>query len=713
MTRSLNPFVHSGPVPHTHFIGREEIIDNCYSRLAGPVRSSIALSGEHGIGKTSLLHYLRRLAQQEQWGEPYTHNIFVHLDCSMIKQFTPARFWHRVLELLKEERPDLHQRIDPLLQQEDVDAIHFQRLLRRLNRQGFSLVLMLDGFTSIVKTEAVEQSVVAYFLSGLRALANHPDHPLTMLTATREHLDVLCYEIVKNKPGSRFYNNFTFESLAPFSPDEINSLFKQYLAEAGFEFDQIDRNFMHHMAGAHPALLQMASFHFFEIRRHGPLSHQAYEKIIAAFEKSARPYFSLFWEKSDPLEQIFFILIILIDLTEQFTHQLEITPEEIQDLFQQHERDIIRLVERGLVYNIEDSYQVFSAVFIWWIVREVAAENDTALTNRYKTITQELLRRAWQTFKSVAPHMTLDKVTQTLVARSGPSTRPSLTPEQPKRMAASVSHSDDTLFLPNRFEFKEEVGRGASGIVFKAFDSRLRRLVAIKSLRSDLATSAVGIHHLLKEARAASSLDHPSIVTVYDVIEESGGIFLVMEYLEGQSLADFLKEKRQLSLPEVIALVEQAAGALDYAHAEGIIHRDIKPANLIITKSDKLKLTDFGIAKVVGGPDTTQSASFKGTVNYMSPEQANKNPLDGRSDLFSLATVTFEMLSGALPWPDTGLFNLMSSIANATPRPLSDFDIPAAASLEPILQKALTKNPDERYQSGRDFVQALKEATII
>ncbi|MDY6868880.1 MAG: serine/threonine-protein kinase, partial [Chloroflexota bacterium] len=191
------------------------------------------------------------------------------------------------------------------------------------------------------------------------------------------------------------------------------------------------------------------------------------------------------------------------------------------------------------------------------------------------------------------------------------------------------------------------------------------------------------------------------------VTELNNYICLVMEYVKGQTLADLLLEKERLPLRRVIALIDQAAKALDYAHTQNVIHRDIKPANLLITDSGELKLTDFGIAKIIDEPQTVQSTGLKGTVIYMSPEQINQQTLDGRSDLFSLATVAFEMLSGASPWPGKFL-ELMNNIASSPPLSPAKFGVPDADALEPIFQKALTKDPAERYQRGEHFVQALK-----
>jgi tRNA A-37 threonylcarbamoyl transferase component Bud32/archaellum biogenesis ATPase FlaH len=714
MARQINPFVFGKPVPHEYFIGRDGIIDNCYNRLAGPVRTSVAISGEHGIGKTSLLHYLMFIAREEEWGQPYTKNIFIYVDCQSVKQFTPTRFWRHVLELLDdaEDTPALHQEIEPLLEQLDLDATHLQRLLRWLSQNQFSLVLLLDSFTWIVRANTDDLTTISDFLAGLRALTNLPDYALTLITATREPLNILCADIVKDYPGSYFYNNFAFEALPPFSGTEIDSLLEQAADRTGFEFDQADRHLLQQMAGAHPALLQIAGFHLFEARRRGSLSDGVHKKMIEDFERAARNYFSLFWNESTPLERTLFILVILLTLSKQTSNRLDMTGAEIQRLLQKHERNLMQLVERGLVEHTRHSYTIFSSIFIWWIVREVDAEDETELANRHNTIVEEPLRRAWQTLKKVAPQLTLDRLTQMLIRRHQELTMGQSTSQPPepqeKQTEPSPSQPKEAPLSPSvRYELLEEVGRGASGIVYKAYDNRLARTVAIKLLHSALTPTIDSNHNLLKEARASSNLQHPHIVTIYDVTEMDGQICLVMEYLKGQTLADLLQEKQCLPFKQVIAVLDQAAQALDYAHSQNVIHRDIKPGNLVIA-SGRVKLTDFGIAKILGATQTNPSTGLKGTVIYMSPEQVNEQPLDGRSDLFSLAIVAFEMLSGSIPWSGTTYLELMTSITTDAPHSLADCGIKGAAVLEPIFQKALAKDPAARYQTGQDFVQALK-----
>lgn len=709
-TDIINPFIYNRPLPPAFFVGREDIIRRCRSRLAGSVRNNLAISGEQGIGKTSLLRYLMYLAQDKQWGQPYTRNIFLYLDCQTIKEFTPTHFWQRVLELLKETQhgSSLSERIDTLNDQPEIDTFDIERLLKRLSREGVTIVVMLDSFTRIVKIGAAETSpdVVGYFLAGLRALTNLPEGALTMLTATRQHLDLECYDIVKDRPDSKFYNNFHFESLPPFTVNEIEALLGQALRPYSYiTFNQGETSFLQRMAGAHPGLLQMAGFHLFEARSQGPLNPQAYKQVVGTFKGEAdRLYFPSFWGNSSPLEQTLLILIILAPLSENSAWRMNITPQEIQHLFQKYERNLDDLVKRGLITRVGEIYQIFSVVFAWWIAQEIASKSEAKLAQDYQALEVESLRRAWQTFIDLAPHLTLDRQAQGLIKRKR-STRPKMFSADPFSSAGSLLG-----VLESRYELQKEVGRGTSGVVYRAFDTRLNRTVAIKWLDSPLAMATIDSrHHLLEEARVTCQLDHRHIVTVYDVIETNDQIYLVMEYLEGQTLAHLLKEKKRLSLEQIITLIEQATAALDSAHKQGIIHRDIKPANLIIT-AQGLKLTDFGIAKIIKDSHSSESTGLKGTPLYMSPEQIDEKPLDGRSDLFSLAMVAFEMLSGVVPWSGTSEFDLMSNIVKIPPPSLVDLNAPLATNLEPVFQKALAKTPDDRYQCGADFVEALKIA---
>jgi serine/threonine protein kinase len=697
MAEHLNPFIYGKPVPPSHFVGREEVIRKCYTQLAGPVRGRVAIYGEPGVGKTSLLHYVMHLARAEGWGQPHVHYIYVYLYCPTLDQFTATRFWQCVLKEITEQEEEsaiIRQRIDQLLEEQEIQITQIQHFLRGLEKQGLALILLLDGFDWIVRTDTATRAEVGDFLSYLRALTNDPDCSLALVTASRQQLNELCHDIVKERPESEFYNGFIFQHLSTFSQAEVAALMEQARQAAGFEPTPAECGLVERLAGAYPALLQMAGHLLFEKRRAGSLSEQGWAALVEDFEREARTYFSRFWNGSSLLEQTLLILCLLLRLPGEYSLQTSLPKREIQALLQRYERDLVQLAERGLLHSVHEHPCIFSSIFAWWITREIAAE-ERAAASRHPSLSQEPFQRAWEAIEKLAPQYSLDKRTQIL----------SIGPARPP---------EESLPIPSRYQVLGEIARGASGVVYKALDTILNRSVAVKVLRADFVGLEPQRHgQLLQEARTASRLHHANIVTIYDVIEECGQIILIMEYVEGEPL-DKRVGQGGLPLSQVVALLEQAAAALDYAHLRGIIHRDIKPANLVITDDGVLKLADFGIASASGARIKTDAREVQGTVMYMSPEQlvvepGEQGPPDHRSDLFSLAVVAFEMLTGELPWHGKTAWELMGEIAASIPRSITEFNIPAAAKLEPVFRKAMARDPAERYQRGKDFAADLKE----
>jgi hypothetical protein len=267
-----------------------------------------------------------------------------------------------------------------------------------------------------------------------------------------------------------------------------------------------------------------------------------------------------------------------------------------------------------------------------------------------------------------------------------------------------------------RYRIERELGRGAMGRVFLAYDPQIDRRVAIKTIQifSALPESerlAAG-ERFLREARSAGKLLHSGIVTIFDVGESDGVPYLAMEYVEGETLDAFCREDDLLPVADVIALLAAAAEALGFAHERGIIHRDIKPANLMRVGQHAVKIMDFGLAK---NPTSsmTHDGALLGTPNYMSPEQVRGEPLDGRSDLFSLGVVCFEMLTGMKPFEGDSISSVLYRIVNETPKeiPLHMDRVPTA--LAAFLTRALAKSPDDRFESGAQFAVALRRAGQI
>jgi serine/threonine-protein kinase len=264
-----------------------------------------------------------------------------------------------------------------------------------------------------------------------------------------------------------------------------------------------------------------------------------------------------------------------------------------------------------------------------------------------------------------------------------------------------------------RYQVLDAIGFGAMGAVYKAFDPLIKRSLAIKTIRLDVSRGSPQyksfIDRFYHEARISGTLSHPNIVTLFDIGEENGVPFLAMEYVEGETLATIIDRGERFRPERVIGLVSQVAAAVDYAHGRGVVHRDIKPSNLILAQGDKLKVTDFGIAKLANA-EMTQSGTLLGTPSYMSPEQAMGDKIDGRSDIFALGVCAFEMLSGEQPFPGSNVTSILYKLVHDAPVQPANL---ALKGLVPekwhdVFGKVLAKRPDDRYQTSAEFVQDLE-----
>ncbi len=265
--------------------------------------------------------------------------------------------------------------------------------------------------------------------------------------------------------------------------------------------------------------------------------------------------------------------------------------------------------------------------------------------------------------------------------------------------------------LGNRYLIEAEIGRGGMGVVYRALDtSSLQRTVAIKLPLAGLLTEENFLERFLHEARQAASLHHPNIVTIYDIGEQEGVPFIVMQYLDGQTLEKILDRRGPLPVEQTAPLLRQLADALDYVHGQRLVHRDIKTANVMLSADGKVTLTDFGLVRAAESAGFTRSHQTVGTAEFMSPEQALGRPSDPRSDNYSLGVVAYKMLTGHVPFErETSVATLVAHASEAPPSPRtfrSDLNRP----LEAVLAKALAKSPDERYQRAGQFAADLATA---
>jgi len=263
-----------------------------------------------------------------------------------------------------------------------------------------------------------------------------------------------------------------------------------------------------------------------------------------------------------------------------------------------------------------------------------------------------------------------------------------------------------------RYEIMEELGRGAMGVVYKARDPQIDRTVAVKTVSmwgQEPEEEQEFRLRFMNEAQAAGRLHHPGIVAVFDVGEhpETKDPYIVLEYVDGESLNRILHREKKLSLGRSLKLAEEIADALDYAHAQGVIHRDIKPGNILVTQDGRAKIADFGIAKL-NLAHFTLPGKVLGTPAYMAPEQLSGEGCDGRSDVFSLGVILYAMVTGHSPFQGNSATTVCFKVANREPVAASALDMTLPPQLDAVISRAMAKDPNERYQRGTDFAEDLR-----
>ena len=256
------------------------------------------------------------------------------------------------------------------------------------------------------------------------------------------------------------------------------------------------------------------------------------------------------------------------------------------------------------------------------------------------------------------------------------------------------------------------LGKGGMGIVYKGLDPDIEREVAIKTIRLDSFIDGPEkeemLNRVIREAKAAGRLNHPNIITIYDVLRDDDLTFIVMQYVDGQTLQALIESGKIFSPEDVIAILKPVAESLDFAHQNGIVHRDIKPANILIDKAGTPFLADFGVARMetstMTGPGTTI-----GTLSYMSPEQIMGKTADGRADFFALGVILYELLAGRKPFIGENLSTIVYKIVHEEPQRVTDINQSLPPGYEDVIRRALAKNPDDRYQSGREMIADLED----
>src|SRR5919205_2462500 len=281
-------------------------------------------------------------------------------------------------------------------------------------------------------------------------------------------------------------------------------------------------------------------------------------------------------------------------------------------------------------------------------------------------------------------------------------------------MTATLAPELKTL---GRYNIERTIGQGAMGVIYEGADPRLGRRVAIKTiLKAQLDERAAKDYSMrfVREAQAVARLNHPHIVQVYDFGEEGDIAYLVMEFIKGKELKNFFDANERFDLKEVVRIMGELCEALEFAHNAGIIHRDIKPANVMIDAQGRTKLTDFGVARVQDNDKTsverTQAGTMVGTPAYMSPEQITGGTIDKRTDVFSAGIILYQFLTGEKPFTGSGAWTIAKKIIQEEPPLPSSLNNAVTSLFDAVVNQALAKNPDQRFQSARDLSVALKRA---
>jgi len=261
-----------------------------------------------------------------------------------------------------------------------------------------------------------------------------------------------------------------------------------------------------------------------------------------------------------------------------------------------------------------------------------------------------------------------------------------------------------------RYEILGELGHGAMGIVYKARDPLIDRVVAIKTINLGLALDEKEEYEerFYQEAKAAGRLSHPNIVTIYDVGKSSDVAYIAMELLQGRELRDIMDEEGLIPVEQVLDIAAQVAQGLAYAHEHDIVHRDVKPSNIMVVRDGHVKITDFGIARMASSAVRTQTGMVLGSPKYMSPEQVMGRTIDNRSDIFSLGVMLYEMLTGQAPFVGENVNAIMYQTLNVTPVPPNKLNPAVPEMLNFIVAKALAKGLEDRYQNAKDFAIDLR-----
>jgi serine/threonine-protein kinase len=531
-----------------------------------------------------------------------------------------------------------------------------RRVLGRLRQAGRRLVVLFDEFDAVTTNRKFDLE----FYSFLRAVANNYD--VAYVTSSNRDLQELCHTaLIADSP---FFNIFTNVYLRAFSPAEARQLVVEPSEAAGVPLEAYYRQIVD-IGGHFPFFVQIACSSYFDALVDGAgADDRLREAAHELFVDEARGHFRFIWDHFDSdHREVVRAIVTGAPIDAQKSHVLE------------------DLKRGGYVLEGTQGLRVFSSLFVDAISRPRAG------------IGKEI---------EVPPTEQL--------------------PGAQSQSGATVAHGDMARLLADegrigRFAVRERLGGGGMGDVYSAYDTELTRTVAIKVLGMKYVADAISKRRFLREAQMASILNHSNIATIYEIGEVSGVPYIVMEYVEGETLTERLASRGPFAVEEIIEIGCQVASALEEAHEKGVVHRDIKSSNILLTPKGGVKILDFGLAKpspIVEKmrqrvSDLTEPGVLIGTITYMSPEQASgKGEVTHLSDVFSLGVVLYEMTTGQLPFDAETYYQIIGKITNEEPPPVLLLRPDAPPPLAEIVERAMAKDPSARYPSARALERDLR-----
>ncbi len=638
-----NPFFNRQRIiDPQYFCGREREVEGLYSAIV--TRQSRSIVGERKMGKSSLLTHLSCPGSLRSHGFDPARFVFIYADLEGMANISYDEFWPEILDRLDLALPDgqesLQEMVADLADQAEVRFTQVRRLLRRVERAGLTVVMMLDEFESLAGNPAFSAS----FYGELRSLAG--ELGVVYITASKRSLYDLTYQHADTL-SSPFFNIFSEAPLGLLPQAEAEALLAQLSGLAGqrpFLPAQIDA--LIQLAGPHPFFLNLAGSYLYDLRREPITDEALMAAVVRRFKAEAEDHFRYLWNQLDEPEQA----------------GLRLTGTAGPEI-------VNRLRRKSLLRALPDGrLQPFSQAFAEFL------------------------------------------------ARAEPTERPSATTDG--RPAADLTGT--TL---GNYRVLSPIGRGGMAVVYQGYQSSLDRYVAIKVMSHQLADDQTFVERFQREAAGVAQLRHQNIVQMVDFGVKQDISYMVMEYIDGETLKERLvalnQTNERMPLGEVVHTVVDIAAALDYAHAHGIVHRDVKPANILLRREERLALlpggrpftavlTDFGVARMLEGVQLTGTGATIGTPDYMSPEQARGQSATPASDVYALAIVLYEMLTGELPFTaDTPIAMLLQHMQAVPPSVLMKVpDLPT--NMELVLLKGLAKDPAARFATAGQLASELR-----